>query len=197
MAESLPHEFYPCAPVPRFREPAGKHPPTGQPNHPTFRPLATLEGPWTVHFDPRWNAPDAVQFDQLRSWTDRPEPGIKHYSGAATYRKSFDLPAGAGDAVWLDLGDLRELAEVRLNGQTRGIVWAPPFRVKLTGAKPSNNLLEIEVVNFWPNRLIGDSKLPANERLTRTNIRKFTPETPLMPSGLFGPVRLIRQQRPE
>jgi len=191
---TLPLKFSPCGSwFVVFRAPASKSPPTGHPNHPTFEPMAALEGPWSVHFDPRWNAPESVQFEQLVSWTERPEPDIRHYSGTATYRKTFDLPAGSGDSLWLDLGDLRELAEVRLNGQSKGILWSPPFRVKLTGAKPSNNLLEIEVVNFWPNRLIGDASLPAEKRRTRTNIRKLTPQTALMPSGLFGPVRFLRE----
>jgi hypothetical protein len=93
------------------------------------------------------------------------------------------------------LGSLRELAGVKVNGQSCGITWSPPFRVDITGAvKPGANKLEIEVVNFWPNRLIGDQFLPKEQRLTRTNIRKFTKDSPLMDSGLFGPVQILRQQ---
>jgi len=86
---------------------------------------------------------------------------------------------------------VRELAEVKLNHKSLGISWCPPFRVDITDAvKPADNLLEIEVVNFWPNRIIGDQSLPESKRLTRTNVRKLTAKTPLMPSGLLGPVRL-------
>ncbi|MBP8260610.1 MAG: glycoside hydrolase [Verrucomicrobia bacterium] len=186
-----------------FREPSAAHPPSGQPNHPSFEPAAELPGPWTVRFDPNWGGPAAAQFDVLASWTDRPEPGIRYYSGTATYERSFDLPAGSaspGDRSspprwYLDLGSVRELAEVRLNGRPLGIVWAPPFRVDLTDAlQPAGNRLEIDVVNFWPNRIIGDQLVPAGQRLTRTNIRKLTRDTPLMPSGLLGPVRLLRQR---
>ena len=100
----------------------------------------------------------------------------------------------SGQSLWLDLGDVRELAEVRVNGQSCGITWAPPFRVDISRAlKPGANQLEIEVVNFWPNRIIGDQSLPEAQRLTRTNVRKLTADTPLMPSGLFGPVKLERQ----
>jgi hypothetical protein len=96
----------------------------------------------------------------------------------------------------LDLGEVKELAEVRLNGKNLGILWARPFRVDVTDAiKPVNNELEIEVVNFWPNRIIGDESKPPEKRLTRTNIRKLTKETPLMPSGLLGPVRLLEKDR--
>jgi hypothetical protein len=91
----------------------------------------------------------------------------------------------------LDLGEVRELAEVRVNGQSCGIRWTPPFRVDISNAvRSGDNTLEIEVVNFWPNRIIGDHGLPPEQRLTRTNIRKLTRETALMPSGLLGPVTL-------
>ncbi len=87
---------------------------------------------------------------------------------------------------------VRELAEVKLNGRSCGIVSVPPFQVDITDAvRAGKNALEIEVVNFWPNRVIGDTALPEAQRLTRTNIRKFTPDTKLMDSGLFGPVRVL------
>jgi hypothetical protein len=149
-----------------------------------------------VKFDPRWGGPGTVEFATLASWPARAEPGIKHYSGTAVYTKRFDLPPGAGagrgSARWfLDLGSVRELAEVRLNGRSGGIVWAPPFCVEITGAvQPTGNLLEVEVVNFWPNRVIGDAALPAEQRLTKTNILELKANTALMESGLLGPVRL-------
>ncbi len=91
---------------------------------------------------------------------------------------------------------MKNLAEVRLNGKNLGILWAVPFRVDVTDAiKPAGNALEIEVVNFWPNRIIGDQFLPPEQRLTRTNIRKLTKETPLMDSGLLGPVSLLAEER--
>jgi hypothetical protein len=94
--------------------------------------------------------------------------------------------------VFLDLGELRQLAEVRLNGKGLGVLWSFPFRVEVTDAlRPAGNILEIDVVNFWPNRIIGDQHLPPGERRTRTNIRKLTSETPLVESGLLGPVRLL------
>jgi hypothetical protein len=92
----------------------------------------------------------------------------------------------------LDLGHVRELAEVRVNGKSCGVTWTPPFRVDITDTvKSGANNLEIEVVNFWPNRIIGDAALPQAQRLTRTNIRKFSPNTKLMESGLLGPVRVL------
>lgn len=198
---SLPLEFAPCGSwFVVFRYPVGQHPPTGHPNHPRFRTLQEIGGPWTVRFDPAWSGLAEVRMERLISWTEHPHPDIRHYSGTARYETTFrwmpDDRAQARTAepaeVWLDLGDLRELAEVHLNGVSCGIVWAPPFRVRLTPAlRQGQNQLVIEVVNFWPNRLIGDAALPPDQRRTRTNIRKFTPETPLMRSGLFGPVRLL------
>jgi hypothetical protein len=98
----------------------------------------------------------------------------------------------------LDLGNVRELAEVEVNGKSCGIVWCPPFRVDISGAvKSGENKLQIEVVNFWPNRIIGDTSLPAAERLTKTNIRKLTAKTPLEPAGLLGPVQLLEAATPK
>jgi hypothetical protein len=138
----------------------------------------------------------AIVFDKLTSWTEHPNPGIKFYSGTASYMKQFDFDQSKiqnpKSEIFLDLGDLRELAEVRLNGKSLGIVWAPPFRVEITGAlKPAGNVLQVQVCNFWPNRIIGDDPLPPEKRFTKTNIRKLTKDTPLMPSGLFGPVRIL------
>jgi hypothetical protein len=166
---------------------------TAPANSPHLSPIHRLSGPWAVAFDPKWGGPDSVEFPELISWTEQAEPGIRFYSGTTTYRKGFDLPATvlASERLFLDLGEVRELAEVRLNGRDLGVLWAVPFRVEVTGAlRPADNQLEIEVVNFWPNRIIGDQSLPPEQRRTRTNIRKLTSATPLMPSGLLGPVTL-------
>ncbi|HTL73193.1 MAG TPA: glycosyl hydrolase [bacterium] len=197
----VPLDFGPCGSwFVVFREPAVAHPALAKTNGEKLSLLADISGAWTVAFDPNWGGPKSVQFDSLVDWTKRPEPGIKYYSGTAIYRKSFDLPAdfklGASRA-FLDLGNVRELAEVKLNGKSCGITWSPPFRVDVTDAiRAGSNQLEVEVVNFWPNRLIGDAKLPPGERRTRTNITKFDKPkgdahyTALMPSGLLGPVKL-------
>lgn len=158
-------------------------------------PSLDIDGPWAVRFDSRWGGPEKpVLFDALSSWTDSEVDGIRYYSGAATYVKEFEAPAELlqGKRVELDLGNVLELAEVTLNGKRLGVVWIAPYRLDVTGALESGrNRLEVKVVNLWPNRLIGDAALPAEKRLTRTNVRKFTPEIPLRPSGLLGPVRLV------
>ena len=165
-----------------------------------LKTLVELNGSWTVRFDTNWAGPASVEFDSLVSWTTRPEPGIKFFSGTATYEKTFDLPPSTINSqpstLFLNLGNVRELAEVRVNGKSCGVTWTPPFRVDISDAiKPGVNKLEIEVVNFWPNRIIGDAALPKEQRLTRTNIRKLTKDTKLMESGLLGPVRLMKSAR--
>jgi hypothetical protein len=162
-----------------------------------------IAGPWDVRFDPRLGGPAAeVRFDNLVSWSERAEPEIRFYSGMATYRKKFDLAAAGVEArsraarLVLDLGEVKDtgIARVRLNGSDLGIVWCPPFQVDITKAvKAAGNELEIEVVNSWVNRLVGDRDLPADKRMTRTNItihKQWKPRN----SGLLGPVRV--QQAP-
>ena len=192
----IPLDFAPCGSwFVVFRESASSHPASAQANQPVFEPRADLDGAWTVKFNPEWGGPSSTRFDRLASWTENPDPGIKYYSGTAIYVKTFDLsgaPIQARARVWLDLGEVRELAQIRLNGEDLGIVWTPPYRVDITDAvKPVGNALEVEVVNFWPNRIIGDQSLPLEQRFTRTNIRKLTKDTTLMESGLLGPVRLL------
>ncbi|MBN1489456.1 MAG: discoidin domain-containing protein [Phycisphaerae bacterium] len=194
---SVPLEFIPygsCFVLFRKDAPAAPATPNDR-NFATFMYVSEVTGPWTVRFDPIWGGPASVEFDSLVSWTTRPEDGIRFYSGTATYEKTFDLPASfaasPGSRLWLDLGNVRQLADVRLNGKELGILWTMPFRVDITNAvRPTGNRLEVEVVNFWPNRVIGDASLPPEQRRTNTNIRKLTAETPLVESGLLGPVML-------
>jgi hypothetical protein len=157
----------------------------------SFTPKQQLTGSWTVHFDPAWGGPASVEFNELQDWTQRPEEGIKYYSGSAVYVKQFDVKDKApGKRYFLDLGVVKNIAEVKLNGKKLGIVWTAPWRIEITQVlKSTNNTLEIEVVNCWPNRLIGDAALPKEKRLTHTNI-EFKKETPLLPSGLLGPVTI-------
>ena len=168
------------------------------------KPVLNLTGPWQVSFDPAWFYPDNntrgnVVFEQLVDWTKRPEPAIRHFSGAAVYRTKFDLPAALDadkSSLSVSLGEVREMARVTINGHDLGIAWCPPWTVNippgtLTGR---DDHLEIEVVNLWPNRLIGDAQLPRDQRRTKTNITKFDDPTgdphytTLRPSGLLGPV---------
>ena len=167
---------------------------TGTVNFEKLHPLMELPGPWTVAFDPEWGGPDSTQFEQLVSWSKRPEEGIKFYSGTARYRRTFDLPESppvADRHVYLDLGAVKDVAEVTLNGKKLATLWTAPWRVEITESlQAKNNILEIAVTNLWPNRLIGDAALPPEKRRTRTNI-PFDKNQPLLESGLLGPVRLL------
>ncbi len=193
----VPLEFDPCgSTLVVFRKPIatnaiGK----GRSNYPAVDETQhTLSGPWEVSFDPKWGGPEMVIFNELVDWTTRPEFGIRHYSGTAIYRKRFDMSIALakGQRLLLDLGELHEVAAVRLNGIDLGVSWTKPARIELIrGLHARGNDLEITVVNLWPNRLIGDESLPKESRLTETNIHKFNSQTPLLPSGLIGPVRIL------
>lgn len=183
-------------------------------NFPGYEELTTLSGPWDVNFDPGWGGPAKVTFAALDDWSKRPEEGIRHYSGTATYRKTFDIPHGAHGNLCIDLGTVKNVAQVRLNGRDLGVVWTNPWRVSIGGVvREKGNELEIEVVNLWPNKLIGDGRLPRDKRQTVTNVRTYEPTLPkdfddrrcpicderrktgtppeLLPSGLLGPVRIL------
>ena len=155
-----------------------------------------ISGKWDLHFDPKWGAPEKVEINELKSWIKFDEPGIKYYSGTARYVKSFSLTQKdiKGRLLILDLGNVKEMASVKINGHQMQVMWSAPFRFDITPfVKAGTNELEVEVVNMWPNRLIGDSKLPENQRLTKTNINKFNgpdADNYLRESGLLGPVRI-------
>jgi len=135
--------------------------------------------------------------EQLKSWTDFDLPKLKYYSGTALYKKTFELsPEDLKDnRIIIDLGNVKEMASVKINGQQLQVIWNAPFRFDLTPyLKVGTNELKVEVVNMWVNRLIGDGKLPEAERVTRTNINKFDApdaEKYLRVSGLMGPVKLM------
>ena len=157
--------------------------------------LATIEGPWEVSFQLNRGAPPSITLDELTSWSDSADPGVKYFSGTGTYTKSIQAPADwlqSGSRLWLDLGEVKELAEVLINGTSLGIVWKTPFRVDVSEAlKPGDNTLEIRVTNLWVNRLIGDQQ-PGAAKYTYTTQAFYQADSPLMPSGLLGQVRIVR-----
>jgi hypothetical protein len=168
----------------------------GPGNFPALEEAAVIGGRWTLDFDRDWGGPPSIETRELFDWSQRDEPAIRYYSGAVDYGIEFEWnPPGEAPAgeIHLDLGDLRNLAEVRLNGVDLGVVWCHPFRVRAGEAlRRGTNHLQVRVVNLWANRVIGDASLRPDQRLTRTNVRALGPDTPLEPSGLFGPVRLLR-----
>lgn len=156
-------------------------------------------GPWELRFPPNWGAPGQVTLEKLISWTEHEEPGVRYFSGTAEYVREVEIPAalrGAGLALYLDLGRVQVIAEVSLNGQDLGVLWKPPFRVEITDvARPGRNQLGIRVTNLWPNRLIGDQSLPEDQRYTWTTWQHYTKDSPLLESGLLGPVEILAAVR--
>jgi hypothetical protein len=177
-----------------FRRPAGRTSKPGR-NFPELDTALTLTAPWEVSFDPKWGGPAKVRFAVLEDWAKRQEPGIRFYSGTAVYLTSFDLPAaGIQTTHYLSLGKVKNLASIKLNGHDLGVVWCDPWRVAIpAGAlQEQNNSLQVMVANLWINRLIRDSGLPPQERLTWTTSNPFHPDSPLQESGLLGPVSIQR-----
>ena len=182
-----------------FRAPAPAAAAAAGPNFPRLNLALELGGPWTVNFDPNWGGPAQVVFDSLADWSLRPESGIRYYSGKTVYRKPFELPAKLPrQKYFLDLGSVKNLARVRLNGREVGVAWCAPWRVEITGAAHAGgNELEIEVANLWPNRLIGDLSLPPEQRYTWTTLNPYQKNSPLLPSGLLGPVKVLAESDAE
>ncbi len=185
------------------------------PDHPAAR---TVSGPWTVQFQPGRGAPPQAQFPELADWSKHADPGIRYFSGTATYQTEFEWTPPAGRQHYtLDLGEVKVMAEARLNGKDLGVLWKPPYAIEVTKAlKPGRNQLEVKVTNLWPNRLIGDEQYPDDctpdgswksgrlpawpewllkgqprpepRRLTFTTWKYYAKDSPLVPSGLLGPV---------
>jgi len=179
-------------------------------NYTDFETLSEITGEWTVRFDPEWgpfvstsgSPPGEFIFPELMDWSEHPDEAIKYYSGEAVYRKNFTWKPepGNGDAFFLSMGSVKDvgIAEVKINGIDKGIVWTSPFRVEISEElKVGENTLEIKVVNSWFNRVAGDQMFPHKKQYTSTNINlkhdyrgRPIDEIPLETSGLLGPVRI-------
>jgi len=163
--------------------------------HPVSTELATIVGPWQVTFPPNWGAPPQIKLDTLTSWTENSDDGVKYFSGTATYTKDIEAPQEwfrPGAKLVLDLGKVKEIAEVSVNGKPLGeILWKLPFQADVSGAlKPGTNHLEVKVTNLWPNRIIGDRQPKATKKYAWLDYKPFRADTPLLDSGLLGPVKL-------
>jgi alpha-L-rhamnosidase len=156
--------------------------------------VINVPGPWTLSFPPGWGAPPRVAMNQLTSWTDSADVGVRYFSGRATYRTTLqltDAQAATAASANLDLGEVHEVAAVRINGKAAGTLWKRPYAVRTDGLlHTGSNKIEIDVTNLWPNRLIGDARDTTGKHYTWTNIRKYTKDSPLLPSGILGPVKI-------
>jgi hypothetical protein len=156
--------------------------------------LATVAGPWRVAFAPNLGAPPSIVMPELASWTASADSGVKYFSGTATYTHTVHVPASwRGRRIVLSLGDVRDMAEVTVNGVKMPLAWKAPFETDVTGAlRAGANQIEIRVTNEWTNRIIGDRAMPGRTVLSQGGPPPFgaRPQMP-SPSGLLGPVQFI------
>jgi len=148
-----------------------------------------------VTFQPGRGAPASIVLEKLISWPECADDGVKYFSGAGTYTQTIQASPNwfkKGAKLWIDLGDVKNLAEVTVNGKSLGIVWHTPYRVDATSAlKPGSNEVKIRVINAWVNRLIGDQQPDATTKYTFADVKPYKADSPLLPSGLLGPVRVL------
>jgi hypothetical protein len=148
-----------------------------------------------VRFSSDQGAPAITSFEKLHSWTESAHSSIKYYSGTATYARTIHVPASwmtTGAGIELDLGVVKNLADVRVNGELLGNLWKPPFRIDITSAlRPGANRVEVRITNTWVNRLIGD-KQPGVKPYAYATFDPYKVDSTLLPSGLLGPVALLK-----
>jgi hypothetical protein len=159
--------------------------------------LHAIAGPWDVKFQSGRGAPAGITLHSLTSWSDSADVGVKYFAGTGSYTRTVQAPASwftKGARLWLDLGDVKNVAEVTVNGQSLGVRWKPPFRVDVTDAlHVGDNALQINVTNLWVNRMIGDRQPGVEKPITFTAPKFYKVDSPLLPSGLLGPVRVLQE----
>jgi hypothetical protein len=162
---------------------------------PVSEVVTTVSGPWTISFPSDLGAPSSITLPELISWSDSADTGVKYFSGSGTYTKTIQVPAGwfkKKAHLWIDLGSVKNLADVTVNGKNLGIVWHAPYRVDATTAlKPGDNEVAIKVTNAWMNRLIGDQQPNATTKYTYADFKAYSADSPLQVSGLLGPVQIL------
>lgn len=158
---------------------------------------SALNSDWHVSFEPGRGAPESADFNHLVSWSSFPfaEAGIKYFSGTATYSKTIEISAedmAPGARLWLDLGDVKDVAAVAVNGNYLGTLWKAPYKLDVTSAlRPGGNQIVIQVTNLWVNRMIGDQQPWSLKKYTFTDFTPYKADSPLLPSGLLGPVHMM------
>jgi (4-O-methyl)-D-glucuronate---lignin esterase len=162
----------------------------------TTTKAATINGPWNIVFQSGRGAPNSITMNELLDWSHSDDPGVRYFSGVGTYAKTVEASPNwfrKGARLWLDLGDVKNLAEVTINGKDLGQTWHAPYRVDATSAlKPGANEIRIKVVNAWVNRMIGDEQ-PGATKITFAAVKPYKANSPLLPSGLLGPVTVVRE----
>jgi len=155
---------------------------------------AQILGQWTLSFPDGWGAPPSIPVTRFESWTQSQDAGVRYFSGTGTYRTVLHIPStllGPERQLWLNLGQVREIASVAVNGVPVQTMWRAPFVARIDPQlHAGDNALEIQVTNLWPNRIIGDLQPLATVHYAHTNVRAYTKDSPLLPSGLLEPVTL-------
>jgi hypothetical protein len=171
-------------------------------NRPAGGQIAEIKSPWTLSFPEKWGAPASIKFNELISWTDHIEDGIKFFSGTASYSNNFFISKEAiakKNPITINLGEVLDVAEIFVNGKSVGILWTSPFSINIQDyVREGKNNLEIKVTNMWINRLTGDMNLPPDKKYCKTNqpyvMKDRSPwgdETfRVQRSGLLGPVTI-------
>jgi hypothetical protein len=160
--------------------------------------IQTVTSTWQVHFDQKNGGTADEEFPELVSWTRKENPIVKYFSGTAIYKTTVTIDStqlATSARIFIDLGVVKNIADLSINGTPAGVLWKAPFRT--ADIKPllkeGDNLLEIKITNVWRNRMIGD--VQPGEKHPVTAIRRFYKSTDkLLPSGLLGPVRIITEQ---
>jgi hypothetical protein len=161
----------------------------------------TIKGNWKLDFvEGGPDLPASVETTQLGSWTAGNEVATKRFAGTARYEIEFDLPPCPGTDWILDLGDVRDSAEVNINGQAVGTLIAAPFSVRVGRyLHPGSNVLDVFVTNVAANRIADMDRRgiqwkifndPANVMSIRGKLLEAS-DWPIRDAGLLGPVRLI------
>lgn len=162
---------------------------------PTTKDVDNIQGSWQVNFQEDRGAPSSAIFDSLYSFTEHDDPGIKYFSGTASYTRTITVQPewiNTNHSLLLDLGSVKNIAEVFVNGQSCGVLWKKPFQADISKAvHAGQNTLEIKVTSLWVNRLIGDQQPDVTKKITWTANQFYSAQSQLLPSGLLGPVRLI------
>jgi len=162
-----------------------------------FETVQTLDENWDLQFDPKFKGPEKpLKIGKLFDWSTSENEQIKYYSGTAVYTKEFQWKGKkANDQFWLDLGEIANIAEIKINGKDCGTLWTFPYKVNISDAlQKGKNTIEIRITNTWANRIMGDQKLPEKERFTWSLARYRLEGNPLLKAGLLGPIKIVKEK---
>jgi hypothetical protein len=161
-----------------------------------FESVQTLDENWELQFDPSFHGPkERIKINKLFDWSTSENENVKYYSGTTTYQKELIWKGKTKDKIWLDLGIIANIAEVSINGKDCGTLWTYPYKLDISEAlKKGKNTLVIKITNTWANRLMGDQKVPKEERLTWTTAPFRLEGKELLKAGLLGPVTIVKEK---